>query len=302
MTRQARKLEPQFVPVPSVANTAAIVVSYFPDSQFEKHLEQLSRQFGAVFRVDNTPRQADEMPQSPNATIHCVANGENTGLADALNRGCREALGAGYSWAVTFDQDSRIVDDFLEQQIACWHLSQQPVFLLGCNYTDSADKGSPRFRGGRYLEECRTVITSGSLMCLPVWRDLGEFRGDYFIDGVDHEICLRARQHGLVVARHGLQLMQHQIGQVSSGPGFLPYRQPAERMYYSTRNGIRNIRAFARSEPLWAVRRIAAIAWEGVAAVLLGPERRSRFRAVMGGLADGMRGKMGPVRSNYSAR
>ncbi|MBT8087786.1 MAG: glycosyltransferase [Gammaproteobacteria bacterium] len=299
MARQASKLEPQFVPVPTVSNTAAVVVSFFPDSEFEKHLKELDSQFDAVFWVDNTPRQTGEVPRALHATIRCIATGENTGLADALNRGCREAVDAGYSWAVTFDQDSSIAADLLEQQIACWHLSLQPVFMLGCNYTDSADTRSPRFKSGRWVTTCRTVITSGSLMCLPVWRELGEFRGDYFIDGIDHEVCLRARQHGLVVARHGLALMQHQIGERSSAPGFLPYRQPAERMYYSTRNGIRNIRAFALSEPLWAARRFAAILWEGLAAVLLGPKGLGRFRAVASGFVDGVRGATGPARKSF---
>ena len=71
MARQANKLEPQFVPVPAASNTAAVVVSYFPDSLFERHLEQLDGQFDAVFWVDNTPRQSGEAPGAPNAAIRC---------------------------------------------------------------------------------------------------------------------------------------------------------------------------------------------------------------------------------------
>ncbi len=173
------------------------------------------------------------------------------------------------------------------------------MFILGCNYTDSAAKESPRFSDGGYVRECRTVITSGSLMCLSVWRELGEFRGDYFIDGVDHEICLRARANDLLIARHGQVLMQHQIGEASQGVSFLPYVQPAVRMYYSTRNGVRNIIEFASSEPLWATRKVVAIAWEGLVAVLSAPigQRKS---GRLGGLVDGVRGSMGPARKDWT--
>lgn len=302
MIRPCKQLDARFVPVPDASNTAAVVVSYFPGDRFEQRLSDLSAQFAAVFWVDNTPRQRDDAAEMPGGAIHYLSKGENIGLADALNLGCRDALAAGFSWVATFDQDSLVAADFLKTTIECWQQSVKPVFILGCNYTDSAAKNSPRFSEGGYLRECRTVITSGSLMCLSVWRDLGEFRGDYFIDGVDHEICLRARAHDLLIARHGRVLMQHQIGEASRGLRFLPYVQPAGRMYYSTRNGVRNIVDFASSEPLWATRKVVAIAWESLVALLLGPDRTAKIRAVWAGLVDGVRGSMGPAQKDWTDR
>jgi hypothetical protein len=94
--------------------------------------------------------------------------------------------------------------------------------------------------------------------------------------------------------------MQHQIGEKSLGLSFLPYLQPPTRMYYSTRNGVRNIIEFARSEPAWAALKIVAIAWESLVAVLLGPHRTSKLRAILDGLIDGGSGKMGSARKDYS--
>ncbi|MGB5722022.1 MAG: hypothetical protein WBM34_15130, partial [Woeseiaceae bacterium] len=58
---------------------------------------------------------------------------------------------------------------------------------------------------------------------------------------------------------------------------------------------VRNIIEFASSEPLWAVLRGGAIVWEGLVAVLLGPRRMATLRAVVSGVVDGVRGRMGPA-------
>lgn len=292
---------PDDIAPPDAANTAAAVVSYFPDDQFRRRLQQLRLQFAAVFWIDNTPPASADEPDRPEGAVHRIVTGKNVGLASALNLACRAAMEAGFDWVITFDQDSLIERDFLERQISCWLNWNRRAFILGCNYTDSIDKKVPRFAAGAYVRDCRTVITSGSLMSLALWDDLGEFRDDYFIDGIDHEICLRARARGLLIARHGEVLMQHQIGQSSPGLGFFPYVQPAARMYYSTRNGVRNIAQYLRTEPLWAVRKAVAITWEGCFAVLRGPERGGKFRAIRRGLIDGARGAMGEAPDDFTA-
>lgn len=282
-------------PPPDAANTAAVVVSYFPDEGFAERVDELGRQFAAVFWVDNTPEGNEAKRPRAAANLQRMASGENAGLASALNEGCRAATASGFQWVVTFDQDSRIAANFVARHLDAWRRSERPAFILGCNYADSLDKQAPRFPSGAYVRECRTVITSGSLMYLPQWNELGGFRDDLFIDGVDHELCLRARAKGLRVARHGESLMQHQIGEASSASSFLPYRQPAVRLYYSTRNGVRNIIEFASAEPLWVVQRGGGIAWEGLLGVLSGPHRMAKLMAVVRGLVDGVRGRMGPV-------
>jgi rhamnosyltransferase len=130
-------------------------------------------------------------------------------------------------------------------------------------------------------------------MSLPQWRTLGGFRADYFIDGVDHELCLRARGGGLIVARHGRVLMQHRIGEKAAGIRLLPYMHPPLRKYYSMRNGVRNIVAYAGSEPLWTARKSATLAWEMIVVMLLEADKWAKLNAMMRGLNDGWRGRMG---------
>ncbi len=284
---------PGRLPTPDIANTAAVIVSYYPDELFAGRLARLSDQFAAVYWVDNTPEAAIEKEHNCEQRVQYLSRGINTGLASALNMGCEAALKAGFKWVVTFDQDSDVAADFLLRQIACWEKVDAPAFMLGCNYSDGENLDSPRFREGNHVTTCPTVITSGSLMCLSLWSELGEFRDDYFIDGVDHEICLRGRAEGLVVARHGRVLMKHRIGQRSANYRVFPYLHSPVRKYYGMRNGIRNIVQYASNEPAWAARKCATLAWEVVIALLLEPDRRRKSRAMFRGLRDGVRGEMG---------
>lgn len=281
------------LPRAEVANTAAVVVSYFPDEKFVRRLIELRKQFAAVYWVDNTPGAAAASKHPGDMDVNYLSQGANAGLGNALNTGCTAALEDGFEWVVTFDQDSDIAADFLCKQIAAWQESDSSTFVLGCNYS-AADSGeTPRFREGDYVVACKTVITSGCLMCLPVWDDLGKFREDYFIDGIDHEICLRGRSRGFVVARHGRVLMKHRIGERSANFRILPYLHTPVRKYYSMRNGTQNIIRYATSEPLWAVRKSATLAWEFVIALLLEPDRSKKMRAMFRGLRDGLTSRMG---------
>ena len=281
------------LPKAEVTNTAAVIVSYHPDEDFGERLTELRKQFAAVYWVDNTPGATVGTKHLSDPDVNYISQGVNAGLGTALNMGCMAALKDGFEWAVTFDQDSDFVPDFLCQHIAAWQESDSSAFILGCNYSAGDNVDKPRFRVGDYMVVCKTVITSGCLMCLPVWDDLGRFRDDYFIDGIDHEICLRGRSKGLVVSRHGRVLMKHRIGERSANFRILPYLHTPVRKYYSMRNGAQNILRYATSEPLWAVRKSATLAWEVVIALLFEPDRRRKMRAMFRGLRDGLTSRMG---------
>jgi rhamnosyltransferase len=281
------------LPKAEVTNTAAVVVSFHPDEKFGERLANLKEQFAAVYWVDNTPGATDGSKYLGDLDVNYLSQGVNTGLGTALNMGCTAALRDGFEWVVTFDQDSDFVADFLSQQIAALHESDSSTFILGCNYSVGDSVDTPRFREGDHVVGCKTVITSGSLMCLPVWDDLGRFRDDYFIDGIDHEICLRGRSKGLVVSRHGRVLMKHRIGERSANFRVLPYLHTPVRKYYGMRNGTQNILRYASSEPLWAIRKSATLAWEVVIALLFEPDRRKKMRAMFRGLRDGLTSRMG---------
>ncbi|MCX2982538.1 glycosyltransferase [Halieaceae bacterium IMCC14734] len=280
---------------PSVQTTAAVIVSYQPDSEFDAHLQLLLSEFDAVFLVDNTGAGAGHIVTHPR--LHFHSNDINQGLGVALNQGCQLALDAGYEWVVTLDQDSRLEVDFVPMMIAAWSRSSVCPVLLGCNYF-SVSRGLHKITADSAAAPIpvATVITSGTLMHLDSWRSLGGFREEFFIDGIDHEICLRARNAGCLVALYPGSMMRHSIGEeYDSGSwlgGMRPYRHSPLRDYTNARNTTRLLLEYVLREPRWCLRRSLGFAAELLAVLVFETNKLRRLKCLVFGIGHGIAGKM----------
>ena len=285
---------------PSSVNTALVVVTFHPDEDFESRLAVALAQFGAVFVIDNTDGNPQSTFREEQQALYRQDNARNLGLGTALNQGCRAALAAGFEWVVTLDQDTWLDTSFLESMTHGWRASNPRAALLGCNYL-SISRGKHKIAPSdcTALRTVKTVITSGTLMHLPTWSDLGEFREDFFIDSIDHELCLRFRRAGLRVAINPKPLMEHMIGTPTNHFGFLknflPYSHSPVRDYTNARNTIRVLMEYGLKEPLWSLRRSAGLTIEFLALVALETNKIHRLNLFLKGLAHGFTGKMGSL-------
>ncbi len=140
----------------------------------------------------------------------------------------------------------------------------------------------------------RTVITSGTLMSLELFKNIGGFREDYFIDSIDHEYCLRARANGYPVVMSCKTLMSHSIGRPGPRGGhFLAFDHPPVRKYYMARNTLVTLKTYFWREPAWAVRQLARLIVEFLSIVFVEGDKRNKGHAFFWGLVDAVRNKMG---------
>ncbi len=56
------------------------------------------------------------------------------------------------------------------------------------------------------------MITSGSFVQLDILREIGGFKDELFIDSVDDEYCMRARDHGFAIIEATAFGTEHKIG------------------------------------------------------------------------------------------
>ena len=90
-------------------HTPGIIVTYFPDPDFEIRLAAIAREISPVLVVDNTADAAmsDRLAAAcKRCGCRLLLNRSNLGIAAALNRGFGELEQLGFIWAVAFDQDS----------------------------------------------------------------------------------------------------------------------------------------------------------------------------------------------------
>lgn len=276
--------------------TCAVVVTFNPDAGFADRLQRLLLQFPAVFIVDNaSTSDVSDLVQGLDAGDHIRwhDNSANVGIARALNQGLTQAAAAGFSWAVTFDQDTTIYPSFLDSLLVVARQYTEREVLVGGNYLDlHRGRIAHRCRGGCASFERTTLITSGMLLPIHFAIGIGGFREDYFIDSVDHEFCLRAAAHGAAVVMTAAPIMEHRIGQARNGgrrTGWLSSNHAPIRKYYIARNTLTTVRSFVWSHPVWSLRQLLRLAAEAFAIVCFETGKKAKLGAFGRGLRDGLR-------------
>lgn len=313
MSSQAVIQEQKTTPLSSddTPSVCAVVVAYIPDTFFKDRLCAILPQVDALVVVDNTPAGAvawtSELPEDDIARIHLIENRANLGIAAALNQGLAYAVSNGYPWVLTLDQDTQcypdMVDTLLQVASGC---KSQPA-IIGGNYFDTKrGRHEITARANHDCVESKTVITSGCLVDSTFLQSLGGFREDYFIDQVDHEICLRVRAYGRPVVITRKPIMAHSVGG-QLGPKvpllgwMLPDHSPL-RKYYITRNSVVTVRTYWKNEPVWCLVRLSRLLLGLPSMVILEQDKWKKIHAFIAGFRDGVKTRMGPCRHSWLNR
>ena len=282
-------------------SVCAVIVTYHPSARMLENLSKILGQVQGLVVVDNGSNLDEILPlraASRSYGFHVIENGENLGIAEAMNRGVSWAKSKGYPWLILFDQDSGITDGFVDQMFADWraHPDRERVGSIHPTYmsqltgivavTQRASDGGPV-----------RSLTSGALMPAWIFDKIGWFASEYFIDEVDTEYCYRIRAAGYLIADSRRAVLQHHVGHPTKiaflGFSFVPTNHGAVRRYYMSRNRIVVYRKYFRMFPGWVLHSANESFRETVKCFLGEQDRARKFRSFLIGTWDGLRGKMG---------
>jgi len=290
----------------------AIVITYHPPDEFARVIERILPQVGAIVIVDNGSRDAKltclrEIAAHP--SIELICNGENLGIAKALNLGIQRASALGFAWVLLCDQDSYPNADMVASLDAVRASFPDPAHLavIGSGYDDELDMaGAPTGKerggdehGGMPWHDMESVITSGSLLSLAAFAAIGPFREEFFIDHVDTEFCLRARlKHYRVIKTRGA-LMSHAIGAPTTHRILWMQKRTTnhapDRRYYFTRNDTVLLHERGNHPAgLWILKGLTRSLRTCKRILLYEQMKTEKLTAVIGGWWDGVRGRLGP--------
>jgi rhamnosyltransferase len=283
---------------------AAVVVLYQPSANMLANIDSYSAQVDRVIAVDNSDQ--------PDSGLHAALlrrgidylwmNG-NTGIAAALNAGCQRARSLDYAWALTMDQDSTALPLMVQRLAECLDTVQsQRIAIVAPNWQQVG--GLPVLATG----DCRELdfaMTSGNLLRLATFEDLGGFREDLFIDKVDDEFCLRARQRGWRVVQKLDAVLLHRMGhlqQVTFPLRCYVTNYSPVRRYYMVRNHFEVKRELGKDFPTWlAAERGFWRAKEIIKIALAEPQRLKKLHMMLQGYLDYRYGRFGSYDELHSA-
>lgn len=274
---------------------AGVTVLYRPPADFLSHLKSYVADLTHLYVVDNSEDPDPEL-QRELARYHCVEYlpmDENVGIAGALNLGIRRAAAGGFEWVLTMDQDSRAKRDMVREMLRCRETALDDRVAIVAPV--HRGRYATIVRGNEPFELVNWTMTSGSLVQVSVCKKLGMFREDLFIDGVDHEYCLRLRRHGYRILRANRALLDHESGHVTKRllGNFVTTNHEPERRYYMIRNRFAIRRIYAQSVLLCATVSLL----EALVVAIYEDRKLTKLRMMLRGLLDSRRNRLGPLLS-----
>lgn len=289
---------------PKHERICAVVITYHPDDGLLDRLRMIAAQIRHVIVVDNGSPVAALQGISTIPGALLVRNASNKGIARALNQGFECAEEGNFEWVLTLDQDSEILPTSVEILSAAHNAFPNPerVALVGSRMRSPPDQPTieSRFpKAHTKFIRATTVITSGSLTAMAAHQAIGGFREDLFIDGVDHDYCLRLRRAGYEVIQTTEYSLVHRWGkpeirQVLWKRFNVSNHSPVRR-YYIARNRLLVAKDHFRDSPGWAAISLLALIKGIVLTMSFEKQKLAKLRASARGIADALRGKSGEI-------
>lgn len=298
-------------------SSIAIVITYNPENErLRDALFSLENNNLHILVIDNSLADhiSNEISNICSAFKNCtyVPLNENTGIANAQNKGIAIALENGYKNIILSDQDTIYPNNFLHDMLKELEELQKKgerVAAIGPAYWD---KNKPNikpsfeiYKSGsikKIFKENGTIkvsqlIASGMLIPTATIKEIGGMASELFIDWVDLEWCWRAINAGYSVHGTFNIKIDHQLGDKSKtilGKS-ISIHSPF-RNYFIIRNGIHlAIRGHLldSNKHRWYLFKRVIRYFLGMS--LLSDNRNQDIRMMLRGFADGIRGKLGPL-------
>lgn len=217
---------------------AGVVILYNPTEGVIENINSYLTQIGFLFIVDNSEKLNSFVANfySLNTNVKFIYNNANLGIAASLNIGAKEAIEKGYTYLLTMDQDSKATPDMINTMLEAQKHFQDIGLVSPFHVNKFETKKIPL---ATYSTEL-VVQASGNLLNLDVYKLVGPFLEEFFIDYVDTEYCLRLNQNNFKIIRANTAILFHNEANISEkvflGKKIFPHNHSAFRLYFKTRN------------------------------------------------------------------
>jgi rhamnosyltransferase len=270
----------------SYSDIAGLVVLYNPDQNVIRNIQSYINQLSILYVVDNSEVCKNKIIETINAYNNSkyIFNGENLGIAKALNIGVEEAIKDGFKFLFTFDQDSKATPEMIETITR--FLDENDYSSIGILSPFQDNKGYKE-PPSKKITRLSNIATSGNLLILDAYKQVGPFLDKLFIDYVDVEYCLRLNDSGFRVIRINDAILKHNLGSIVKRR-FL-FRKVAVtnhsplRLYYRTRNRFYVLRKYKYKFPLFSMYNFFRLFLETLKVVCFENERIEKIRMMIKG-------------------
>lgn len=279
----------------------AVIITYFPSDDLPEAVDAVLEQVSHVLIVDNgsQPKRGDvfERLEKDHVTIFRIR--ENLGIATALNLGVNWARDHGFQWVLTLDQDSLCLPGMVAKMLEAYR--QEPNrekigILAPVHFDRDTNHVSLQLRNlPTPVVDREIVMSSGNLVPLHVYDQIGQYDDDLFIEYVDTDFCLRMKSRGYRAvlvrdARLGHRLGDQRRHRVGPWWGFFSHNYMPVRRYYRARN---RVILYRRFKTAWIFRDQNFAIRDFIKILLVEELRWEKIKATFMGTFDALLGRLG---------
>lgn len=289
---------------PNTANKVVVAfTTYNPERAFKDHLEVAASECEHVLVVDDGSDRAFDGFEGSGwipAGVRVMRKRQNAGIADSVNRALRYSMQLNAEYLIFFDQDTVVCPGLIfrivESALSYRSSSQVPFGCLGAGVIHGRGYVSEDTSGIFPVPE---VIQAGTVFSVEALHSIGGANSALIIDAVDTDMCLRLRERGYNVVVDSAISIFHPVGSGHSvdlfGHSVLVTNHSCLRRYYMTRNRVFILRQLRwwRFDTYWCLVYLRRFVVSCVIGVVAEEDRLLKLRAIVYGLTDGLKGRLG---------
>lgn len=260
---------------------ASIVIIYNPEkSLLYQNIKAFSDYVDTIIIWRNSSDNLDYLDKWKNKLVF-MGDGTNKYMAKPLNEAISYCINKRYDYLLTMDQDScwENFEKFIESVNVL--PKEETVAVYAPNVNNYLKDSSIEYK------DIEWVIQSGMLLDLHVVKNIGGFREDYKIYGIDEEFCYWLRLHGKKIRSFTNCHLQQKYGDAQKSKfGFYVYNYSPIVRYFLIRNMIWMKREFSDST---ITRRIIHVLLLNVRDILLVENnKRAKLKKLFQGVWEGL--------------
>lgn len=218
---------------------AGMVTLYNPSKDNISNINNYINSIDKLYVFDNSDNKNNSDMLPKNKKIVYITEKENKGIAYSMNVCARRAIEDGYNYLLTMDQDSKMTSDIVDGMVNFLEKTKEKKIGLVSPYQDIDSKETI---SDLEYEDQLEMMTSGNIIDLRVYQEIGGFKDWLFIDCVDTDYCLNLHKHGYKVLRLNKIIMKHDLGNLVVHKLFNKeypcYNHNPMRRYYIVRNNL----------------------------------------------------------------
>lgn len=270
-----------------------VIPTYRPSEQLLHLITDIRAQgYPIVISDDASPVTADAILRAAGSDPHIdvIRHYRNEGIARALNEGLLAAIDMGAEFLLTFDQDSRVPANYVNELVAAFDaLSVERVGVIAPAVIadESGDITYPTHITDRIMTT-EEVIQSGALWKVTALEEIHGFDEKLGIDAVDAAACLRLRETGYLVALTPAVTLQHNLGDSRQvrlfGRSIMVTNHSPARRATMVRNRLALAPAEFKQSPRHAFRTVRRVTVNSVLGAVLGKNRMANVKGSVAGL------------------